>query len=35
VQYVVGETSGSMDGNPNLEGYDAFMAQFDQLGDRF
>jgi hypothetical protein len=34
VQYVAGETSGSMDGNPNLGGYDAFMAQFDQLGDR-
>ena len=34
VHYVVGETSGSMDGNPNLGGYDAFMAQFDQFGDR-
>ena len=34
VHYVVGETSGSMDGNPNPGGYDAFTAQFDQFGDR-
>jgi hypothetical protein len=34
VHYVVGETFGAMDGNPNLGGYDAFMAQFDQFGDR-
>jgi len=34
VHYVVGETFGSMDGNPNLGGYDAFSAQFDQFGNR-
>jgi hypothetical protein len=34
VQYVVGETFGALDGNPNLGGYDAFMAQFDPFGDR-
>ena len=34
VHYVVGETFGSMDGNANLGGYDAFSAQFDQFGDR-
>jgi hypothetical protein len=34
VHYVVGETFGTMDGKPNLGGYDAFMAQFDQFGDR-
>jgi len=34
VHYVVGETFGSMDGNPNQGGYDAFSAQFDQFGNR-
>jgi hypothetical protein len=34
VMYVVGETFGAMDGNPNLGGYDAFSAQFDQFGNR-
>jgi hypothetical protein len=34
VHHVVGETFGSMDGNLNLGGYDAFSAQFDQFGNR-
>ena len=34
VHYVVGETFGALDGNPNLGGYDAFSAQFNQFGDR-
>jgi len=32
--YVVGETFGAMDGNPNLGGYDAFLVKYDQFGDR-
>jgi len=33
VHYVVGETFGSIDGNTNQGGYDAFSAQFDQFGN--
>lgn len=32
--YVVGESSGAMDGNPNLGGYDAFLVKYNQFGDR-
>jgi hypothetical protein len=32
--YVVGETSGAMDGNPNIGGYDAFLVRYDQFGIR-
>jgi hypothetical protein len=32
--YVVGETSGAMDGNPNIGGYDAFLVKYDQYGQR-
>lgn len=32
--YVVGETFGAMDGNPNIGGYDAFLVKYDQFGER-
>jgi hypothetical protein len=32
--YVVGETFGAMDGNPNIGGYDAFLVRYDQFGNK-
>ena len=32
--YVVGETFGAMDGNPNIGGYDAFLVKYNQFGER-
>jgi len=32
--YVVGECFGSMDGNPNFGGYDAFLVKYNQFGVR-
>lgn len=32
--YVVGESFGAMDGNPNLGGYDAFLVKYNQFGQR-